>query len=184
MKKIKLFLLLTATLLADATPYIGTHFGAYSESFSEVEATSSSSLANIKVGYGDRAAYSIEFSLDYLNSDAKIFSSDTTAAKDGSKIGFNVSLIKAFDFDIYALPFVKVGFGSGVQKVSRKLENALANGSFQLALGSYIPLGEHFDMEIGYEVRHISYEAIDTVVTKTSYNSVMNTMYLGINYRY
>ena len=184
MKKILLLLLLMTTLFADATPYIGTHIGVYNESFSEIDATSSSTLANIKIGYGNRDAYAVEFSLDYLNNDAKIFSSSPSASKDGSKIGFNVSLIKAFDFDIYVLPFVKVGFGSGVEKIDRELQNALAFGTFQLALGTYVPLNKHFDLELGYEVRHISYESINTITTKTSYNSVMNTMYFGINYRY
>jgi len=184
LKKIILFSLLLTTLFADATPYIGTHIGVYKEKFSEVDATSSSALANIKIGYGDRKAYSVEFSLDYLNNDAKIFSSAPSASKDGNKIGFNVSLIKAFDFNIYALPFVKVGFGSGVHNIDRKLHKSLAFGSFQLALGSYIPLSKHFDLELGYEARHISYEAINFITTKTSYNSVMNTVYFGINYRY
>ena len=184
MKKITLFLLLLTTLFADATPYIGTHIGVYTEKFSEIDATSSSTLANIKIGYGERKAYAVEFSLDYLNNDAKIFSSAPSTTKDGNKIGFNVSLIKAFDFDIYVLPFVKVGFGSGVQDIDRELQKSLSFGSFQLALGTYVPLGKHFDLELGYEARHISYEAINTITTKTSYNSVMNTMYFGINYRY
>lgn len=173
-----------STLFADATPYIGTHIGIYTEKFSEIDATSSSSLANIKIGYGDRKAYAVELSLDYLNNNAKIFSSAPSTSSDGDKIGFNINLIKAFDFDIYALPFIKVGFGSGVHNIDRELQKSLAFGSFQLAFGTYLPLNKHFDLETGYEVRHISYEAINTITTKTSYNSVMNTMYFGINYRY
>ncbi len=184
MKKILLFLLLLTTLFADARPYIGTHLGIYNEKFSEIDARSSSTLANIKIGYGNREAYSIEFSLDYLNNNAKIFSSAPSANKDGKKIGFNISLVKAFDFDIYALPFVKVGFGSGVQNIDRKLQKSLAFGSFQLVLGTYVPLNRYLDLEIGYEIKHISYEAINTITKKISYNSVMNTLYFGINYRY
>lgn len=181
MKKIILFLLLITTLFADARPYIGTHIGVYNESFSDIDATSSSTMANISIGYGERKSYAVEFSLDYLSSDAQIFS---TAGKDGNKLGFNVSLIKAFDFDIYILPFIKAGFGSGAQKIDRKLQDALSYGSFQLTLGTYVPLCKHFDMEVGYEVRHLSYESIDLGATKPSYGSAMNTLYLGINYRY
>lgn len=181
MKKITLFLLLLSTLFADARPYIGTHAGVYTESFSDIEATSSSPMANIKIGYGNRTSYAVEFSLDYLKSDAQIFSA---TGKDGDKMGFNVNLIKSFDFGIYILPFVKVGFGSGVQKINRKLQDALSYGAFEMALGTYIPMGRHFDMELGYEVSHLSYESIDLGATKPSYGSAINTLYLGINYRY
>ncbi len=184
MKKITLFLLLLTTLFADVAPYIGTHIGVYTENFSKLVATSSSALANIKLGYGNSKGYAVEFSLDYLNNDAKIFSSVPSTTKDGNKIGFNVSLIKVFDFDIYALPFVKIGFGSGVEDIDRVLQSSLAFGSFQLTLGTYIPLKHHFNLELGYEARANSYEGINTIATKTSYNSVMNTLYFGINYRY
>ncbi len=181
MKKIILFLLLLSSLYADARPYIGTHIGVYNETFSGVDTTNASTVANLSVGYGNRKSYAVEFSLNYLNNNAQIFS---TSNKDGNRLGFDIDLIKAFDFNSYIFPFVKVGFGSGIQTIERANQNSLSYGSFQLALGTYVPLGEHFDIEAGYEIRHLSYEDVNLGTTRKSYTSVMNTLYLGINYRF
>ena len=183
MKKLLLFLLLFSSLYAQSTFYVGTNYGIFNETFSELDATSSSSMATLKVGYGDIKAYAIEFSVEYADNQSKIFSSNPAIEKDGDKYGFNISLLKSFDFN-YLLPYIKVGFGTGYLDIDRSLQDSLTYGSFQLSLGSYIPLDDSFDLEIGYEIRHTSYEAINTIVTKTSYNSVNNIGYIGINYRY
>jgi len=184
LKKTVLFLLLLSSLYADSKIYMGLSSGVFNESFSTVEAQSSSAMATFKVGYGDIKAYAVEFSVDYANNRSKIFSSSSEVSKDGDKYGFNVSLIKSFDYDIYILPFIKVGFGSGFLDIERALQKSLAYGSFQFGMGAYLPLGEDFDIELGYEIRNTSYEAINTIVKQTSYDSVSNIAYMGINYRF
>ena len=82
------------------------------------------------------------------------------------------------------MKYFKVGFGTGKINVKRELETALAYGSFQFTLGTFVPLGESFDLELGYEIRTTSYESIDLVNTKTSYTSRSNIAYAGINYRF
>jgi len=183
LKKIILFFSLLSSLYAESTFYVGVNYGAFDEEFSELDASSSTSIATLQFGYGDIKAYAVEFSLDYSKNRSKIFSSASSTPFDGDKYGFNVSLLKAFDFD-YALPFIKIGFGTGYLEIDRTLQDSLSYGSFQLSVGSYIPLNNSFDIELGYEIKHISYEAIDTITTNTSYNSVQNRAYLGINYRY
>lgn len=184
MKLLLLFFLLLSSLYAESSIYIGTNAGVYHESFSEVDAKSSAEMATLKVGYGDRKAYAVEFSLDYLHNNSKVFSTSTDASKDGDKYGFNVSLLKAFDFDIYLLPFAKVGFGTGIFNIDRALQKSLTYGTFNFTLGTFLPLSQHFDAEIGYEIRHTSYESINTIATKTSYGSTTNIAYVGINYRF
>lgn len=184
MKKITLFLLLISSLYAQSQVYVGVSSGVYNESFNEIDATNSAIISTLKVGYGNKKAYSVEFSLDYMPNDSKIFSSSPDATADGDRLGFNVNLQKSFDFNIYVLPYVKVGFGTGVFSIERKLQDKLSYGSFQFTLGSYLPLSKDVDLELGYEVRHTSYEAINVIVTKTSYTSIVNIAYFGINYRF
>jgi opacity protein-like surface antigen len=92
--------------------------------------------------------------------------------------------MKAFDFGIYVLPFVKVGFGTGYLDIERELQDRISYGSFQGSLGFFIPMDEHSDIELGYEARSNSYEYIDAIATKTSYDSTINTAYVGVNYRF
>ena len=140
-------------------------------------------MATLKIGYGDIKAYAVEFSVEYARNKSKIFSSSPTASSDGNKFGFNVALMKAFDYT-YLYPFVRVGFGTGYLDVERNLEKNLTYGSFQGSVGSFIPLSDSFDIEVAYELRHTSYEAVNYIVTKTSYSSVSNIGYFGINYRF
>lgn len=184
MKNIILFLLLVSSLYSDSKVYVGVTGGAFVETFDDIDASSSASIASLKIGYGDRKAYAVEFSVDYAQNNSKIFSTSSEVDKDGNKYGFNVSLLKAFDFDIYLLPFAKVGFGSGFLDIDRALQKNLSYGTFSFGAGTYLPLSEHFDIEVGYEIRHTSYEAINTIVTQTSYSSTTNIAYFGINYRY
>ena len=181
MKKTILFFLFLTSLYAESTFYVGVNHGAYKEYFNDIDASSSSSISTLKVGYGDIKAYAVEFSVDYSKNKSKIFSS--ASSLDGDKYGFNVSLLKAFDFN-YVLPFIKIGFGTGYLDIKRNLQDTLSYGSFQLTGGTYIPLNDSFDIEVGYEIRHIAYESINTIITKDSYHSVNNIAYFGINYRY
>jgi opacity protein-like surface antigen len=184
LKKIILFLLLYSSIYADSHPYLGLSVGAYNEKFTEFEAISSSQTATLKAGYGDIKAYAVEFSFEYANNKSKIFSSSADTAHDSDKYGLNVNLLKSFDFDIYVLPFVKVGFGTGFLKIDRALQKNLSYGSFNAAIGTFLPLNETIDLELGYEYRHVSYEKIDTVVDKISYGSNLNMAYMGLNYRF
>jgi len=163
---------------------MGMSAGAFNETFNTVEASNSSAMATLKVGYGDIKAYAVEFSLDYAYNRSKIFSTSSEVTRDGNKYGFNVSLLKSFDWDIYILPLVRVGFGTGFLDIDRTLQKNLSYGSFQLALGTFVPISDDFDLELGYEIRSTSYEAINTIVTKTSYGSISNIAYMGINYRF
>jgi len=163
---------------------MGLSAGAFNETFDTIEASNSSAMATFKVGYGDIKAYAVEFSLDYAYNRSKIFSTSADVSRDGNKYGFNVSLLKSFDWDIYILPFVKVGFGTGFLDIDRTLQKNLSYGSFQGTLGTFVPLNNDIDLELGYEIRSTSYEAINTIVTKTSYSSLSNIAYMGINYRF
>ena len=180
MKKIILFLLLISSLYAEAKLYVGFGYGMYDENFIEGnKAQSSSRLMKIKAGYGDRNAYAIEFSIDKLKNESNIFSQS-----DSDKTGLNIELIKAFDFHKYINPFFKAGFGAGYFKIDRELQDTLNYGSFNLGLGCFIPLNEHFDIELTYDYKYITYEAIDTIAEKISYNSYLNALYFGFNVRF
>ncbi len=161
---------------------MGVNYGVFSENFSDIDAKSSSDIVTLKIGYGDIKAYAVEFSFDYMQNNSKIFSS-TDVSSDGDKIGFNINLLKSFDLN-YLYPFIKIGFGAGSLTIERALQDTLSYGSFQGSVGTYIPLSESFDIELGYELRHTSYESINTVVANTSYSSLINIAYFGINYRY
>ena len=184
LKKIVLFLLLISSLYSKSTIYMGLNAGMYNEKFDNINAKTSSYITELKIGYGDRKLYSIEFSIDFADNKSKIFSSSENTESDGNRFGFNIHLIKAFDLNIYALPFVKVGFGSGFLDIDRKLQKSLSYGQFSFGLGTLIPLGNSFDAEIGYEIRPTSYEEIDYIATKINYKSTTNVAYFGINYRY
>lgn len=184
MKKIILFLLLISSLYAEARVYLGMSGGFYNETFTTLEASNSGTMATLKVGYGDIKSYAVEFSIDYAKNNSKIFSAPNSLSNDGNKYGFNVSLLKSFDWDIYILPFIRVGFGSGFLDIDRVLQKSLSYGSFQGSIGSFIPLSDNFDVELGYEIRSTSYEGIDTITQKTSESSLSNIAYIGVNYRF
>lgn len=184
MKKILLFLLVISSLYCNDKFYLGTNYGYYQEKFSIINANNTSTISRIKVGYGDIKSYAIEFSLDYLPNQSKIFSSSTNVTKDGDKIGFNVALIKAFDFNIGLYPFAKVGFGTGFMDIKREIQNSLSYGSFNLSAGTFVPLSDTIDLELGYEYRSVSYQAVDTIVTKRRISSNANIVYIGFNVRF
>ena len=88
MKKITLFLLLISSLYSDALLYVGLGHGYYEESYTDVDAQSSNTISTFKIGYGERKAYAVEFSLENLKNTAKIFSLD-----DSNKNTININLI-------------------------------------------------------------------------------------------
>jgi len=184
LKKLILLLLLISSLFAEAKVYVGVSAGVFNETFSNIDASTSSAMSTVKIGYGNIKSYAVEFSLDYAYNRSKIFSSSPDVSKDGDKYGFNINLLKSFDWDIYVLPFVKVGFGTGILNIDRILQKDLSYGSFQLTLGTFVPISKSFDLELGYELRSTTYKGIDYIATKTSYDSVSNIAYMGINYRF
>lgn len=181
MKKTILSLLLLANLYADNSQiYLGLSGGYYNESFTDgVDAKSSSYTSKLKVGYGDRDAYAVEFSLDYMDNKSNIFSSS-----DGSKTGMNVELLKAFDFDTFINPFFKAGFGAGFFSIDTKLQQTLHYGSYNLGAGFFIPLNKSFDFEVSYDYKAITYEGLDTIANSVSYKSNLNAISFGFNVRY
>ncbi len=183
LKNIILFLLLISSLFAKEQVYFGASYGIFDENFNnDIEAENSSQLAKIKVGYGVRDAYAVEFSLEYIDNKSKIFSSSSKS--DGTKYGMNIDLLKSFDLDIYLLPFLKAGFGAGFLKIDRVLQDELRFGSFNLGTGIFIPINKNFDFELGFDYRYTTYESIDTVAKKLMYKSNINVAYLGFNIRY
>lgn len=180
MKKIILFLLLTLTLFASEEQiYFGVGGGYSNESFNnDVDAKASGNLARFKFGYGIREAYAIEFSIDYIDTPANIFSEN-----DQAKYGMNVEVIKGFDFDLI-VPFFKAGFGAGFQKVDLQFNDKINYGTFNLGAGTYIPLGDNFDLEICYEYKYVTYEAINIISDTLEYESNLNNIYFGINTRF
>lgn len=178
LKKAILFILLTSSLFAEAKLYMGTGYTLYNEHFNTPEADITDSAAKLKFGYGIREAYSVEFSVDYIN-----HASTDNVALGKAKYGFNIALIKAFDFDTFLNPYVKAGFGTGIMDNSDNNNSSLSYGSFDLGTGVYIPINENFDVEIGYEYRNLSYEK-QNKNSATKYASNVNTLYLGVNVRF
>ena len=177
LKKTLLFLLLYATLFADAKIYIGANAGVYNESLDTSSKSISTEIATLKVGYGDISSYGVEFSLDYVNNSSEIFHPD-----DGVKYGINVDLLKAFDFGLFFNPYLKGGFGAGALKSTAKQDKkSLAYGSYNLGLGTFIPLNDNFELELGYNYRYTSYEK--TTASSSIVKSHVNTIFTGVNYR-
>jgi len=158
--------------------YMGTSYGYANENFSVSGYDSvSSQTANIKIGYGIRDSYAVEFSLDYTQKDKNIFS-----AKDGDRYGLNLEIMKAFDWDIYINPFLRGGFGAGYLDIENSTNKTLSYSSYNLSAGCFIPVNEHFDFEIGYRYKYTSYEKIQD--TDKKLNSNINIGYIGVNVRF
>ena len=178
MKQLFILLLLISSLFADAKIYMGVGASIHHEHLSTNGDDTISPMMSVKAGYGDRKAYAVEFSLDYVDT------ADTTFLIDGGpRYGFNVSLLKAFDFDIFFIPLLRVGFGSGaVSSTAKADQDSLSYGSFNLGFGAFIPFGEHFDIEVGYDYRSTTYEK--TVAAGNIEEANINVAYVGCNFRY
>lgn len=182
MKKIILSLLFSSFLFGDAKIYLGVSSGIAEENFTSSDATSSSKFINLKFGYGIRESYGAAIALEYLKNESKIFS--TGSQNDGDKFSVNLELVKAFDFDIYLLPFIKAGFGAGFLKVDRTIDNKISFGSFNLGTGVLIPINNDFDFEFGYKYKSLSYEGLDLIASEVVHTSKSNSPYFGFNIRY
>ena len=159
---------------------MGAGYGYVNEKVSGSNAKSASNNeGKIKIGYGERDAYAVEFSLYYIDNTNHLLSAD-----DKEKYGFDITLMKAWDLDIYALPFVRVGFGSGKMTSSaREGKKAIMYGSFNGALGVLLPLSKHIDIELAYEYKGLSYQKVNPDVS--SYDkSKQQELYSGINFRF
>lgn len=184
MNKIILLLLFTISLYSDAKSYLGLNYGQINEKFSTMDAKASSEFLNLKVGYGLRETYAVEFNLEYAKNKSKVFSSDPNVSYDGDRYSVNIELVKAFDLDIYVLPFIKAGFGAGYLKVDRTLDNRLSFGSFNIGTGFFIPISDNFDFEIAYKYKTYSYEALDLISTNIVHKSNSDSAHFGFNIRY
>ncbi len=180
-KLILLSLLLTSLYATEAKVYTGLSAGYLNEDFSSSGYKSTSSeTAKFKIGYGIREAFAIEFSINYLKNDKNNFS-----AKDGDKYGLNVELMKAFDWDIFILPYFKAGIGAGYFKVeptATSAKDSLNYSSYNLGLGFLIPMNEHLDFEVGYDYKYVSYEKFEAIDSDVQSNS--HGAYLGVNVRF
>jgi len=180
-KLLYLLPLLSSLVLAEAKIYFGTAYTYNSESLSYNGSDKSfqNNGARIKIGYGDIRAYAVEFSLEYIDNKEAVF-----AANDGEKIGFNLELLKAFDWDIYVYPFFKAGFGAGYLKTDADIVNqSLTYGSWNLGTGIFIPYNESFDIELAYEYKTLSYQKTDPALTQSP-SSDLNSIYFGVNFRF
>lgn len=173
-------LFLPALLCAEAEVYIGAGYAYVNEKLTKTPATSvNNNMAKIKIGYGERDAYAVEFSLNYIDNKKQLLATD-----DKEKYGFDVELMKAWDFDIYVLPFVRVGLGAGKMKSSARTgSSSISYGSFNGTLGTLIPMGDDFDLEIAYEYKKISYQKLNSS-TSAYPESHQNAVYTGINFRF
>ena len=181
MKKIILFLLLITSLYSkqsDTKFYFGTGYGYLNESFSKSSyKTISTKITKVKIGYGIRNSYAVEFSLDYTKKDKDVFSTN-----DKDKYGLNLEIMKAFDFGIYINPFFKGGFGAGYLDIDNAENNSLNYSSYNLAVGCFIPVNEYLDFEVGYNYKFTSYEKISQ--TDKELNSHIGISYFGVNVRF
>ena len=176
MKTLLLFLLLISSLFAEAKVYIGTSYGYLNETFTNgAKYKGESTINKLKIGYGIREAYAVEFSLAYVDNTINVYS-----ANDTEKYGFDVELVKAFDLDIFINPFFKAGFGTGYLQTSTI--GKVTYGSFNLGVGFYIPINESLDIEVGYDYKNLSYERGPD--KSESLESNVNGAYVGVNARF
>ena len=173
-------------LYADATVHFGVGGIVGSESFSvtnpgqETQQTSAMlQSVQVKAGYGDIRGYAVEFDIGYGRYDKNIFSS-----KDTDYVYFDLSLIKAFDFDIGFYPFFKFGFGTGELEVRRTETNSVSSGSFFAGAGVYVPIAYGFDLEASAIYRDKSWTGLDMIGTEVKTKSSLIEPYVGLNYRF
>lgn len=133
----------------------------------------------VKAGYGDITAYAVELDFGYGYYDKNIFSVD-----DSYYIYADLSLIKAFDFDIGVYPFFKLGFGTGELEIRRSTADSVSSGNFFGGIGFYWPLAWGFDLEASAVYRAKSWEDLWMVGAVTESSSHTVEPYVGFNYRF
>lgn len=178
--------MINAVLHAEPTVHFGIGGIAGMETFTvenpgQPEQQTEAALAGVqfKAGYGSMMAYAVEFNLGYAWYDKNVFSNH-----DGDYLYFDLCFIKAFDFDIGAYPFFKLGFGMGELAMERTLTNSLSSGSFLGGVGIYLPLGAGFDVEFSTIYRAKSWGDLDLIGAYVESSSHLLEPYLGINFRY
>ncbi len=186
MKKLILIILMSVAAWAQAgiytgfgTSYSSEHFTAISTGFEEKTMSAAMQSVKVKAGYGVRGGYAIEVALGYGEYDKNIFSDN-----DGEFISLDLDIIKSFDFDLGFQPFIKLGFGAGYMTVDRVLESSLANGSFQVGGGVYIPLGSSFEIEMNVIYRGRNWENVDLIGDPAEVSTSVVEPYIGLNYRF
>jgi len=201
LRNIILFILLSTSLFAGATTYMGYAFGINNEAFSKgSDETVTSDMMKLKFGYGIRDAYAIELSVQKTNNKASNIidaSANPIQIKENTKYSVNIEFVKSWDLGIYILPLVKAGFGAGFIDISAQGKNlqgdpvpvsSLSFGSFNIGTGFYIPMGKHFDFEVIYDYRYQSYQNLDASTTSTQkgpeFESQVHIGYIGLNYRF
>jgi len=177
LKKILLLSLLLSSLYSDAKIYLGVGAANYTENSKDSDISNNSNMVKLKAGYGVRSAYAVELSVDYVDNKP----TNNTPWK--AKYGFNVEVIKSFDFNIYINPFIKIGFGAGI--IDNRDNNLLSKtyGSFNTGAGLFIPISKHFDIEMSYTHSDISYEK-DNILHEFNQTSYTNSYYIGVNTRF
>lgn len=187
MKRVGILLLLScAGAFAEAQVYFGAGWAGAPEYFTvknpgagPQEEKALFNAMQIKAGYGNIKGYGLEFDLGYGRYDKNIFS-----PADTDYYYFDLSLIKAFDFDIGFYPFFKLGFGTGELEVDRSIAHSLSSGSFYGGIGAYIPIAYGFDFEASVIYRDKSWEDLQMVGAQVESSSYIIEPYLGINYRF
>lgn len=168
-------------MYSDAKIYFGANYGLHYETFEAKaqKAYSNTNALGLKVGYGNRDDYAFEFSLDATKNEANVISEN-----DSQKYALNIELLKAFDFDLFFNPFVKIGFGAGYLSVDRETASTINFGSFNFGTGIFIPLSESTDIELGYIYKSISYEKFNLLDEKAELQSSQHGAYAGFNFRF
>ena len=185
MKKTILFILLTTTLFSQAQRYMGLGYNLYNEDYSynnQNVANTSDNAVKFKIGYADRKAFGVEASFDYI-----MHSQSDNPELGKAKYGFNIALSKAFDWNIYLLPYLKAGFGVGIIDNRSDSLPSLTYGSFDLGAVVYFPFNDSWDIEIGYEYKYLTYEnkkQSGEIDYSLNYRSHVNTIYTGVNFRF
>lgn len=178
--------LMSTTIMHAADVYLGLGGTSATESFRVenpgVGARTSQTLFNgafVKVGYGDIDAFAVEARIGYGRYDQNVFS-----VEDSDFLSFDVTLLKAFDFDWGIYPYGKIGFGTGELEVRRTIHRSRSSGSFFAGGGFFIPILDDFDAEFSMTYRSRNWQDIDMIGTQVKSNSHRIEPYLGINYRF
>jgi opacity protein-like surface antigen len=178
LKKILSLLVLVSALYGEAKVYLGTGVGISHEKFDDADYKAKTyNHAKLKIGYGDIDAYAVEFSFDVTQ---KENANNIYNANDS--YGLNIELLKAFNLKSFANPYMKAGFGFGYYKTNDAQAHSMHYGNFILGAGVFIPFSEHYDLQLGYEYKTISYEKAQG--TTKNINATANIGYVGINVRF
>lgn len=182
MRIIAVLLSLFFSLLAEPAVYVGIAVEDSTELFSvegKESVTASTPQYRIKAGYGDIANFAVEASFSYMDYETNVFS-----ANDGAAIMLDLALYKGWDagYDLY--PYLVVGIGVGNMPVERKLEDALTFSSFNVGGGVHYMISEHIDLDLGFNYKFRSWQAVSMVSEDIKVTSHVANPYIGMNYHF